>query len=231
MSTVWGEITAKEILEPICGTWISGNQQTILKGLSTDSRKTGPGELFWALKGERYDGHDFVEMAIDRGAAGIVIQKDYWKGEGGRGPVVITVDDTLRALGDMAAWWRQHHSIQLVAITGSAGKTTTKEMAAGILKLGHKTLKNQGNYNNLIGLPLTLMQLDESYRRTVLEMGMNHPGEIARLTCIADPDVGVITNVGMAHIEGLGSLEGVARAKVELVEKLSSKRHNDLKWR
>lgn len=223
MSTVWGEITAKEILEPICGTWISGNQQTILKGLSTDSRKTGPGELFWALKGERYDGHDFVEMAIDRGAAGIVIQKDYWKGEGGRGPVVITVDDTLRALGDMAAWWRQHHSIQLVAITGSAGKTTTKEMAAGILKLGHKTLKNQGNYNNLIGLPLTLMQLDESYRRTVLEMGMNHPGEIARLTCIADPDVGVITNVGMAHIEGLGSLEGVARAKVELVEELSSK--------
>ena len=223
MSNVWGEITAKEILAPICGTWISGNQQTILKGLSTDSRKIGPGELFWALKGERYDGHDFIEMAIDQGAAGIVIQADYWKGEGGRGPVIITVDDTLRALGDLASWWRQQHDIQLVAITGSAGKTTTKEMAAGILKLGHKTLKNQGNYNNLIGLPLTLMELDESYRRAVLEMGMNHPGEIARLTCIADPDVGVITNVGMAHIEGLGSLEGVARAKVELVEKLSSK--------
>jgi UDP-N-acetylmuramoyl-tripeptide--D-alanyl-D-alanine ligase len=95
-------------------------------------------------------------------------------------------------------------------------------MAASILNLGHNTLKNQGNFNNLIGLPLTLMQLDKSYRRVVLEMGMNHLGEIARLTCIADPDVGVITNVGMAHIEGLGNLEGVARAKVELVEKLSS---------
>jgi UDP-N-acetylmuramoyl-tripeptide--D-alanyl-D-alanine ligase len=232
MSAVWGKIAAKEIVIPMDGVWVSGKHQTILRGLSTDSRSIGAGELFWALKGEQYDGHDFAGKAIKRGAAGIVVQKDYWKSEGRKDksltsefpdPVIITVTNTLQALGDLARWWRQQHDVQLVAITGSAGKTTTKEMAASILELGQKTLKNQGNYNNLIGLPLTIVQLNERYRRVVLEMGMNHPGEIARLTKIADPDVGVITNVGMVHLEGLGDLEGVARAKVELVENLSSK--------
>ena len=232
MSAVWGKIAAKEIVIPIDGDWVSGKHQTILRGLSTDSRTIGAGELFWALNGEQYDGHDFVGRAIERGAAGIVVQKDYWKSEGGKNksltsgfpdPVIITVNNTLQALGDLARWWRQQHDVQLVAITGSAGKTTTKEMAASILELSQETLKNQGNFNNLIGLPLTIVQLNERYRRAVLEMGMNHPGEIARLTDIADPDVGVITNVGMVHLEGLGDLEGVARAKVELVERLSSR--------
>ena len=232
MPATWGKIAAGEILSPTNGNRVSGNSENVLSGISTDSRSIKPVELFWALKGERFDGHDFALKAIENGAAGIVVQKDYWKSEGGKDkslssgfpdPVVITVNNTLQALGDLARWWRQQHDVQLVAITGSAGKTTTKEMAASILELSQETLKNQGNYNNLIGLPLTIVQLDERYRRAVLEMGMNHPGEIARLTEIADPDVGVITNVGMVHLEGLGNLEGVARAKVELVEKLSSK--------
>ena len=229
MAAVWGEITAGEIAGPISGTLVSGKQDTVLKGLSTDSRKTGPGELFWALKGERYDGHDFMEKALRRGAAGIVAGKsDLGASEsrlpksGFGDPVTITVDDTLHALGEMASWWRRRHNVRVAAITGSAGKTTTKEMTAGILELGGCTLKNQGNLNNLIGLPLTLLGLDNSHGNAVLEMGMNAPGEIARLTEIADPDVGVITNVGMAHLEGVGSLEGVARAKAELVEGISS---------
>lgn len=224
MAANWGEITVQEILTPTKGTWVKGKQQTILQGLSTDSRNIRPGELFWALKGEQFDGHDFVKDAIDQGAAGAVVQNDR-KFEIPRAGdhVIISVPDALRALGDLAGWWRRWHTIQVVAITGSAGKTTTKEMVATILKLGRITLKSQGNFNNLIGLPLTLLQLEKRHQGAVLEMGMNCPGEIARLTEIANPDVGVITNIGMAHLEGVGDLEGVARAKVELVEKLSSR--------
>lgn len=232
MSAVWGNVTAEEILTPISGTCVSGKPKTLLAGLSTDSRKIRPGELFWALSGERYDGHDFIGKAIDHGAAGVVVREDCFKEEGrikkipgseSRDPVIITVQDSLKAIGDLGGWWRHQHNAKVVAITGSVGKTTTKEMAASILELGKRTLKNQGNLNNLIGLPLTLIQLEVGHRNAVLEMGMNRPGEIARLTEIADPDVGVITNVGMAHLEGVGDLEGVARAKVELVEKISSK--------
>jgi len=237
MPAAWGKITAEEIVTPIRGTWEGGmwkaegrwqkgapeKPQTVFTGLSTDSRKIRPGELFWALSGERYDGHDFALKAVERGAAGVVVQKDRLPPSGSRIPIVISVNDTLKALGDLAGWWRRQYDIRVVAITGSSGKTTTKEMAAGILEMGNGTLKNQGNFNNLIGLPLTLLRLEERYRNAVVEMGMNRPGEIARLTEIADPDVGVITNVGMAHLEGLGDLEGVARAKAELVEKISSK--------
>jgi UDP-N-acetylmuramoyl-tripeptide--D-alanyl-D-alanine ligase len=138
-------------------------------------------------------------------------------------PVVIAVDDTLKAFGDLAGWWRHQHDVRIAVITGSAGKTTTKEMTAGILEMSHHTLVTQGNFNNLIGLPKTLFNLETGHRNAVLEMGMNVPGEIARLTEIADPDVGVITNVGMAHLEGVGDIHGVARAKTELLEKISSK--------
>ena len=230
MPPAWGQITTGEILSPTKGKRISGNAGTVLSGISTDSRNINPGELFLALKGERFDGHDFALKAIDNGAAGIVIQKDWWNSEVAAkllsisgSPLIIAVNDALKALGDLAAWWRQQHNVRVVAITGSSGKTTTKEMVANILEQENLTLKNQGNFNNLIGLPLTLLQLEERHRNAVLEMGMNHPGEIGRLTKIADPDVGVITNVGMAHIEGLGDLQGVANAKAELVEKISSK--------
>ena len=222
MSKDWGHITAQEILSPIGATWISGNLQAILTGISTDSRSIRPGECFWALEGDRYDGHDFAGQAIQQGASAVVIQPDRFGDEIEReAVVVIAVEDTRKALGDLAAWWRREHRVQVVAVTGSAGKTTTKEMAAAILEQAHRTLRNPGNLNNLIGLPLTLLRLEGVHQRAVLEMGMNRPGEILRLTEIADPDVGVITNVGMAHLEGVGDVEGVAKAKVELLEKVS----------
>ena len=234
MPAGWGKIRAKEILSPINGALISGDQETVLAGISTDSRTIGDGDLFWALRGERYDGHDFVTKAIEQGAAGIVAQNDWVSLEcavedanpdtlSSRNPVVISVDDTLDALGDLAAWWRCRYDLKVVAITGSSGKTTTKEMVAAILNIGNMTLRNQGNFNNLIGLPLTLLKLKGDYKRAVLEMGMNRPGEISRLTEIADPDVGVILNVGMAHLEGLSDLDGVAKAKTELIKKISSR--------
>ncbi|SPD73622.1 UDP-N-acetylmuramoyl-tripeptide--D-alanyl-D-alanine ligase [uncultured Desulfobacterium sp.] len=224
MSAQWGKITAEEVLGPIKGRWISGKRHTVFSGLSTDSRNIRQGDLFWALRGERFDGHDFAQKAFDQGAAGAVVEGDY----AGRiihsnNPAIIAVDDGLKALGDLAGWWRHQHNVRVAAITGSAGKTTTKDMTACILKIRNNTLVTQGNLNNLIGLPLTLFRLDSAHQKAVLEMGMNRFGEIARLTEIAGPDVGAITNVGMAHIEGLGSIQGVARAKVELVEKISSK--------
>lgn len=231
MPASWGKITAGEIAAPTKGLLVSGKREVRLEGLSTDSRKIAPGELFLALKGERYDGHDFVGEALRRDAAGIMVQKDWWRREEAKGKItgsairdqiVIAVEDSLRALGDLAQWWRHQQRARVVAITGSTGKTTTKEMAASILGLGGRTLRNKGNLNNLIGLPLTLLQLEEGHKNAVLEMGMNRPGEIYRLSEITDPDVGVITNVGMAHLEGLRDLEGVARAKVELVERISS---------
>jgi len=222
MPATWGDITAEEILAPTNGALVSGKQQTVFSGISTDSRSTGPGELFWALVGERFDGHDFAQIALDRGAAGVVAQRDRaLQISRPNAPTIIEVEDSLKAFGDLAGWWRHQHDTRVVAITGSAGKTTTKDMAAGILKIGRPTLVTQGNFNNLIGLPITLLRLEEGHRNTVLEMGMNRSGEIARLTEIADPDVGVITNVGMAHLEGLGDIKGVASAKVELVEKIS----------
>ncbi len=223
MTAKWGETTARGIISPIDGELIAGNPESPLMGISTDSREIVPGHVFWALKGERYDGHDFVKQAVEKGASGIVIKKDYRPEiPTGRDLVVIAVEDTLRALGDLAGWWRHQHNVRVAAITGSVGKTTTKEMTAKILELDARTLKNSGNLNNLVGLPLTILLLEEGHRRAVLEMGMNRPGEIARLTEIADPDIGLITNVARAHIEGLGDISGVARAKVELLEKISS---------
>jgi len=230
----WGDITAKEILDPIAGTLISGAPETILTGISTDSRTTREGELFWALVGEIYDGHDFVLKAMEKGASAMVVEREWLLSQGAEKGLdsdlsraedgaVISVANTLKALGDLAAWWRRRHAVKVVAITGSSGKTTTKEMTAAILELGRRTLRNRGNFNNLIGLPLTLLQLGREHECAVLEMGMNHPGEIARLTDIADPNVGVILNVGMAHLEGLSDLDGVARAKTEMMERISSR--------
>jgi UDP-N-acetylmuramoyl-tripeptide--D-alanyl-D-alanine ligase len=221
--TKWGEITVEEILSPMRGELITGPKESCLTGLSTDTREVTPGQLFWALKGERHDGHDYIQSAVEKGASGIVINKDYKPEILQRNDcAVITVNDTLEALGDLARWWRDKHSVRVAVITGSVGKSTTKEMAASILGLRAETLKNRGNLNNLVGLPLTIFQLTENHKRAVLEMGMNQPGEIARLTEIANPDVGLITNVARAHLEGVGSIDGVAKAKVELLEKISS---------
>lgn len=204
------------------GHLVSGDPQVCFSGFNSDSRTVQQGELFWALKGDRFDGHDFVSRAVEQGAAGVVVQEGFQVSLENLTPIaVIAVDDTLRALGDLAAWWRRQHEAKVAAITGSSGKTTAKEMAAAIFQVGHNTLKNQGNHNNFIGLPVTLLKLEKTHERAVLEMGMNHKGEIARLTEIANPEVGVILNIGMAHLEGLGNIDGVAEAKTEMMDKLS----------
>jgi UDP-N-acetylmuramoyl-tripeptide--D-alanyl-D-alanine ligase len=223
MSAEWGAITAGDILPSVSGEMLRGSRAKRFKGFSADSRSITEDCLFWALKGERFDGHDFVSQAIRKGAGGAVVRKGFSLDlPADRDVAMIAVGDTLRALGDFASWWRHQHRSRVVGITGSAGKTSTKEMAAAALGLRGVTLKNEGNFNNLIGLPVTLLLLEEKHRFAVLEMGMNHPGEIGRLTEIADPEIGVITNVARAHLEGVGSIEGVARAKVELIERMGS---------
>lgn len=190
-------------------------------GVSSDSREIGEGELFIPLRGPNFDGHRFIGEALKKGAAGALSEKE----EEIAGPsfpdkFLIRVPDTLRALGELARFWRRRQTARVIAITGSNGKTTTKEMTAQILARRFRILKNEGNLNNLIGLPLSLLRLSEEDEVAVLEMGMNAPGEIRRLKEIADPQISLITNIGRAHLEFLGDLEGVARAKGELWEGL-----------
>jgi UDP-N-acetylmuramoyl-tripeptide--D-alanyl-D-alanine ligase len=229
MTPEWGRITVAEILPPIRGRLASGRGDLPVSGISTDSRKIEAGEIFWALKGENYDGHDFAGDALKAGASGVVASRNRFQypeilpaPEGRYDSVaIIEVDDTLESLGDLARWWRRQYDTMVVGITGSVGKTTTKEMVAHILEQGGEILKSKGNFNNLIGLPLTLLLLTPGVTRAIVELGMNHPGEIARLTEISNPDIGLITNVAKVHLEGLGSIEAVAKAKWELVENMS----------
>ncbi len=183
-----------------------------LSGISTDSRNITPGALFIPLRGERFDGHDYLSQAVKNGAAACLSEEVI---EGLSVPVV-RVSGTLRALGDLAAAYRLQLRGPLIAITGSVGKTTSKEMLAAILELIGPGLKTAGNFNNLIGLPLTLFRLQTEHQWAVLEMGTSSLGEIERLTEIAQPTIGVITNVGPAHLETLHGLDGVSRAKGEL---------------
>jgi len=186
--------------------------------VGTDSRSVKPGQLFVALHGERFDGNDFIEDVIACGAAGIVC--DEGRALARPGVVFFEVRDTLRALGDLAAAHRRGFDVPVVAITGSNGKTTTKNLLRSILATAmggpDRVLATEGNLNNLIGMPLTLLALAPRHRAAIVEMGMNAFGEIARLTEIAAPTLGLITCVAPAHLEGLGSIEGVARAKGEL---------------
>lgn len=225
MTAKWGEITVNEVVSAIGGRQISGSPDELIRGLSTDSRRTIPGHIFLALKGEFYNGHNFLADATNAGAAGVIVQSDTAIPQelSTNSLVVITVSSTLKALGDLALWWRRQWGARVIAITGSNGKSTTKEMAASILSLKANTMKSPGNFNNLIGLPLALLSLEEDHRMAVLEMGMNRRGEIARLTQIAEPDIGLITNVARAHLEGLGDLNGVIKAKGELLKMISKK--------
>ncbi|MEW5724731.1 MAG: UDP-N-acetylmuramoyl-tripeptide--D-alanyl-D-alanine ligase [Thermodesulfobacteriota bacterium] len=195
-----------------------GSDEVSLAGVSTDSRTIKPGELFVALRGPNFDGHGFIAQAFEKGAAAALAGKGT---RVPRGRPVLRVEDTLRSLGDLAAWFRRRRPLQVVAVTGSNGKTTTKEMIVRILKQKYRTHASAGNFNTLVGLPLSIFELRSSDQAAVLEMGMNHPGEIARLTEIAAPDVGLVTNVGPAHLQGLGSLRGVAQAKGELFRGLA----------
>lgn len=210
-------MSLKEVLEATGGRRLQGEEEQTFTGVSTDSRTLTPGELFVALKGRRFDGHQFVQEAARRGARGVLIQRPLPLPDG---VAAVGVPDTLRALGDLAAWWRDRLKAPVIGITGSCGKTTAKEMVARILGLKRRVSASPGNYNNLIGLPLSLLRAPLDAEAVVLEMGMSVPGEIGRLSQIARPTVGAVTNVAPVHLEGLSSLEAVREAKAEILQGL-----------
>ena len=206
-------LSAQALLEYVNGR-ASGNVPEIAC-VSTDSRKIGQQCLFIPLKGEHMDGHDFIRMAAENGAACTLSHRTDINP---CGIPVIYVEDTCRALGALAQAYLASLAIPVIGVTGSVGKTTTRGMIASVMQQKYKTLQPEGNFNNEIGLPLTILRLDKSYDLAVLEMGMSHAGEISRLSAIARPTSAVITNVGMSHIENLGSREAILQAKLEIVK-------------
>ena len=214
----------EDVLEATAGILVSGKQENTFYGISTDSRQVSKGNLFIALKGEKFDGHDFVRKALDQGAAGILMQDEEKINQAlvDKAIAVIKVADTLTALGDLAHEWRKRFSIPVIGLTGSSGKTTTKEMMAAVIGRKKNILKTEGNLNNLIGLPQTIFRLTSEHELVILEMGTNTRGEIKRLTQIAVPDIGLITNVGPAHLAGFGSIDVVREEKNDLFLNMSS---------
>ena len=205
---------------------VRGNPR--ITGVSTDTRTLVPGQLFVALRGQRFDGHDFVAAALDQGAAAALVDAAWARPQAEARPLLV-VDDTRLALGRLAGYWRDKFTLPLVGVTGSNGKTTVKEMTAAILRAqaaldgadaATAVLATEGNLNNDIGLPIMLLRLNSGHRAAVIEMGMNHPGEIRYLTRIAKPTVALVNNAQRAHLAGLGSVADVARAKGEIYEGL-----------
>jgi UDP-N-acetylmuramoyl-tripeptide--D-alanyl-D-alanine ligase len=194
-------------------------REEVAHGYSIDSRTVGAGELFFAVKGERLDGHDFVSAALERGAAAAVVRKDQLNRYSAKSRL-LAVDDTLVALQTLATAVRKVWGKTLVGVTGSAGKTTTKEAIAHVLASRWRVLKSEGNFNNHFGLPLMLLKLEPEHDIAVIEMGMSHAGEIRALAKIARPEIGVVTNVAPVHLEFFDSIAGIARAKYELIESL-----------
>ena len=192
-------------------------QDRAIRGISTDTRLIGPDQVFVALVGERFDGHAFVEQACRQGAVAAVVSKTV-----ACDCAQIVVEDTRIALGLIAQAWRKQFAIPLIAVTGSNGKTTVKDMLSAIMSVRHSTLSTQGNLNNDIGVPLTLLRLRESHSCAVIEMGANHANEIAWLTKLAMPTVALVNNAAAAHLAGFGSLDGVARAKGEIYSGLDN---------
>jgi len=214
------EISLAQVLAATGGKLLSGTGtgEVVFRGISTDSRKCREGNLFIALAGEHFDGHDYLTQARRQGAAGVLVHRQS-QGLPGEFPVIV-VGDTLHALGDLASWWRRRFKPTVIAITGSSGKTTTKEMIAAIMTRRGEVLKTEGNFNNLIGLPLTLLRMRSGDTAAVLELGTNTPGEIARLARMARPDIALITNIGLAHLAGFTNLAGVAAEKRDLFREL-----------
>ena len=211
-------ITFETIAQWSGGKLSAGEPQGAVTTVCTDSRALKAGDLFVALRGEKFDAHTFVAEAARRGAAGAIVEE--FPAELPQGFVVILVPDTLRALQQFAGNYRLSLPLQVVGLTGSNGKTSTKDLAAAVLGENFQVTKTEGNLNNHIGLPLTLLRARSSDQVGVFEMGMNHPGEIAPLAALAVPEVGIITNIGMAHIEFMGSREAIALEKGALAEAL-----------
>lgn len=212
-------LSIAEVVSAVGGTLVSRGADCRITGISTDTRSITPGDLFFALQGENSDGHRFLGAAINTGACGAVIS-DRDAIQADVDISFIIVPDTLVAMGDLAAYYRSMFDVKLIGITGSVGKTMTREMTASILKQKISVLKNEMNYNNEIGVPLTLFMLERSHRAIVIEMAMRGIGEIRRLAQIAKPSIGIITNIGMTHIERLGTRDAIAQAKTELIEEL-----------
>lgn len=213
-------LTLRQLLEAVGGALLSGpaDLDMMVTAVCTDSRKVTPGCLFLPLEGERFDGHSFINSALEGGAAGCLTAREresYLPGK-----FYIKVRSTQRALRDLARYYKEQFQIPFVAVTGSVGKTTTKDMVAAVLSARFRVLKTEGNYNNDIGLPLTLLRLDHTHEICVVEMGMDHAGEIDYLSELVEPDVALITNIGDAHIENLGSREAIFAAKCEVFHHL-----------
>jgi UDP-N-acetylmuramoyl-tripeptide--D-alanyl-D-alanine ligase len=217
--------TTAEIIEATQGGLLCGDLRRPFTGVSIDSRNISAEDVFVAITGDIHDGHTFTSKIVDQGVRGLVINRQKasqmpisaWKTND---VVCIAVEDTTRALGDMAAFNRLRSHVSVVAITGSNGKTTTRRMTTAVLDRQYDILTAVGNFNNDIGLPLTLLGLSTGHQWAVLELGTNNPGEIARLSEICSPDIGVLTNIGPAHLEGLGSIEGVMQEKGDLLKNL-----------
>jgi len=187
------------------------------RGCSTDTRTLTKGSLFIALRGDNYDGHDFIDDAFREGAAAALVERELSDID----QPLIVVDNSKGAMGDLASAWRSNFTMPVIAVTGSNGKSTVKEMLASILSQEDEVLSTEGNLNNDIGVPLTLFRLNDDHKFAVIEMGANHPGEISKLTQLTSPDIALITLCAPAHIEGFGSIEGVANAKAEIFSGLS----------
>ena len=211
--------TAREICAAVGGTLLQDSGAPVT-GVTTDSRAVQPGQLFIPLVGERFDGHAYISKALDGGAAGCLTAREPETLLPGK--LYIQVADTRLALKALASWYRDKFDLPVVQVTGSAGKTTTKEMIASVLSQRYNTLRTEGNFNNDIGAPLTLLRLMPEHQAAVIETGMNHFGEIRYLGEMVRPDIAVITNVGDAHIENLGNTrQGILRAKCEIFENLA----------
>jgi len=215
------KLTLSKIAEFIAAEGEDFPHDDAAQGYSIDSRTIAKGELFFAVKGERLDGHDYVSAALERGAVAAVVRKDQWHRFSWTERILV-VEDTLAALQALATAVRRLWGKPLVGVTGSAGKTTTKEAIAHVLASRLRVLKSEGNFNNHFGLPLMLLKLEPEHDVAVIEMGMSHAGEIRALGKIAQPEIGVVTNVAPVHLEFFDSIAGIARAKYELVESLPS---------
>jgi UDP-N-acetylmuramoyl-tripeptide--D-alanyl-D-alanine ligase len=213
--------TVHELIQATGGKLRSGSQDIRVKGITIDSRKVKKGEVFLALKGDNFDGHDFIPQALKNGAACIIKEAGKGKFKSAR-CACLEVKDSIKALGDIARYHRRRFDIPLIAITGSNGKTTAKEMVSWVLSNKFKVLKTEGTKNNHIGLPLTLLGLQACHQAAVVELGTNHFGEIKNLASICLPDMGLITNIGPSHLENFGNVEGVLREKYSLADNLSS---------
>ncbi|MBI1992488.1 MAG: UDP-N-acetylmuramoyl-tripeptide--D-alanyl-D-alanine ligase [Candidatus Omnitrophica bacterium] len=214
--------TVHQILEATGGRLVRGRPAGSISGIAIDSRRLVPGEAFVAIKGTRLDGHRFIEEAAHRGASCLIVSCLPTPANGSASLPTILVEETTRALGDLARYHRRRFTRPVVAVTGSCGKTTTKELIAHLLGSAEAILKTTGTQNNHIGVPLTLLRMAPHHQAAVVELGSNHPGEIAYLASIAEPDVALITNVGPVHLEFFGSVAGVLREKLSLLEALPS---------